>query len=143
MIERTEERFDLKPAYLAADTAYGSAGTLSWVVNEKKIALHIPVIDKSNSEDGTLSRVDFSFDKDRDVCICPNGKLLHTTGTIYDGNTLRYRASKLDCDVCAFKMRCCPQTAEARRLALQPIRRQAASLAGSSWRATFRRSLSC
>ena len=25
MIERTEERFDLKPAYLAADTAYGSA----------------------------------------------------------------------------------------------------------------------
>jgi hypothetical protein len=26
MIERTEERFDIKPAYLAADTAYGSAG---------------------------------------------------------------------------------------------------------------------
>ena len=25
MIERTEERFDLKPAWLAADTAYGSA----------------------------------------------------------------------------------------------------------------------
>ena len=110
MIERTEERFDLKPAYLAADTAYGSAETLSWIVNEKKIAPHIPVIDKSNREDGTLSRADFSFDKDRDVYICPNGKLLHTTGTIYDGNTLRYRASKLDCDVCAFKMRCCPHT---------------------------------
>jgi hypothetical protein len=27
MIERTEERFDLKPGYLAADTAYGSAET--------------------------------------------------------------------------------------------------------------------
>jgi Transposase DDE domain len=38
MIERTEERFDLKPAYLAADTAYGSAETLNWIVNEKKIA---------------------------------------------------------------------------------------------------------
>ena len=110
MIERTEERFDLKPAYLAADTAYGSAETLSWIVNEKKIAPHIPVIDKSNREDGTLSRADFSFDKDRDVYICPNGKLLHTTGTIYDGTTLRYRASKLDCDVCAFKMKCCPNT---------------------------------
>ena len=24
--------------------------------------------------------------------------------------TLRYRASKVDCDVCAFKMRCCPST---------------------------------
>jgi transposase len=110
MIERTQERFDLKPAYLAADTAYGSAETLNWIVNEKKIAPHIPVIDKSHREDGTLSRADFSFDKDRNVYVCPNGKLLHTTGTIYDGNTLRYRSSKLDCDVCAFKMQCCPHT---------------------------------
>src|SRR6478735_66843 len=34
MIERTEERFDLKPDYLAADTAYGSAANLNWLVNE-------------------------------------------------------------------------------------------------------------
>ncbi len=26
-----------------------------------------------------------------------------------DDEQLRYRASKLDCDVCAFKMRCCPK----------------------------------
>jgi transposase len=110
MLERTEQRFDLKPAYLAADTAYGSAETLNWIVNDKKIAPHIPVIDKSTREDGTLSRADFSFDKERDVYVCPNGKPLHTTGTVYDGTTLRYRASKLDCDVCALKMRCCPHT---------------------------------
>jgi Transposase DDE domain len=110
MIERAQQRFDLTPTYLAADTAYGSAETLNWIVNEKKIAPHNPVIDKSNREDGTLSRADFSFDKDRNVYVCPNGKLLHTTGTIYDGNTLRYRASKLDCDICAFKMQCCPHT---------------------------------
>src|SRR5262245_44307278 len=35
MIGRTEERFDLKPERLAADTAYGSAATLHWIVNEK------------------------------------------------------------------------------------------------------------
>ena len=110
MIERTQQRFDLKPAYLAADTAYGSAETLNWIVNEKRIAPHIPVIDKSNREDGTLSRVDFSFDKERDVYVCPNGKLLRTTGTVIDGNTLRYRASKFDCDGCASKMQCCPRT---------------------------------
>ena len=40
MIERTEECFDLKPDYLAADTAYGSAETLNWVVNEKNRAAH-------------------------------------------------------------------------------------------------------
>ena len=110
MIERTQQCFDLKPAYLAADTAYGSAETLHWIVNEKKIAPHIPVIDKSEREDGTFSRADFSFDKERDVYVCPNNKLLHTTGTVHDGNTLRYRASKFDCSVCAFKMRCCPNT---------------------------------
>jgi transposase len=110
MLERTEERFALKPEYLAADTAYGSAETLNWIVNDKKIAPHIPVIDKSNREDGTLSRADFSFDKEQNVYVCPNGKLLHTTGTLYDGSTLRYRAAKLDCDVCALKMQCCPHT---------------------------------
>jgi transposase len=110
MIERTQERFDIKPEYLAADTAYGSAETLNWIVNEKKITPHIPVIDKSNREDGTLSRADFSFDKEHDVYVCPNGKLLHTTGTVFEGSTLRYRASKLDCDVCELKMQCCPNT---------------------------------
>jgi transposase len=110
MIERTEARFDLKPTHLAADTAYGSAETLNWIVNDKKIAPHIPVIDKSTREDGTLSRADFSFDKEHNVYVCPNGKLLHTTGTIFEGRTLRYRASKLDCDGCALKMQCCPNT---------------------------------
>jgi hypothetical protein len=38
MIERTEESFAIKLAYLAADTAYGFADTLNWIVNEKKIA---------------------------------------------------------------------------------------------------------
>jgi hypothetical protein len=107
-IERTEERFDLKPAYLAADTAYGSAETLNWIVNEKKIAPHIPIIDKSTREDGTFSRAEFPFDRERNVYVCPNNKLLHTTGTVHDGNTLRYRASTFDCSVCALKMQCCP-----------------------------------
>jgi len=47
MIERTEQRFHLKPARLAADTAYGSGANLNWLVKEKKIAPLIPVIDKS------------------------------------------------------------------------------------------------
>jgi hypothetical protein len=57
-----------------------------------------------------LSRSDFRFDKEHNVYVCPKGKLLHTTGTIFEGSTLRYRASKLDCDGCALKMRCCPNT---------------------------------
>ena len=94
MIERTEERFDIKPKRLAADTAYGSGPNLNWLVKDKDIAPHIPVIDKSKREDGTFSREDFTFDKERNVYICPAGKPLTTTGTLVnDGETLRYLAS--------------------------------------------------
>jgi hypothetical protein len=61
MIERTETCFGIKPAWLAADTAYGSAPNLDWLVNEKGIAPHVPVIDKSKCEDGTFSREDFTM----------------------------------------------------------------------------------
>ena len=109
MISRTEERFGLKPERLAAATAYGSAATLNWIVNEKKIAPHIPVIDKSKREDGSLSREDFTFDKERNVYVCPQGKLLHTTGRVHDGETLLYRARTSDCGPCPLKAKCCPK----------------------------------
>ena len=38
MLERTETRFGMKPASLAADSAYGSAESLAWLVKEKDIA---------------------------------------------------------------------------------------------------------
>ena len=50
-----------------------------------RIAPHIPVWDKSSREDGTLSRSDFRWDRRRGVYICPNGKVLHTTGTVHEG----------------------------------------------------------
>jgi transposase len=109
MIARTEQRFGLKLERLAADTAYGSAPTLAWLVNERNIAPHIPVIDKSKREDGTFSREDFTFDKARDTYTCPAGKTLTTTRKVMNDEQLFYRASKLDCDVCPFKMRCCPK----------------------------------
>jgi hypothetical protein len=60
MIERTEERFELKPERLAADTGYGSAEMLDWLVNERAIAPHVPVFDKSQRTDGSFSRDDFT-----------------------------------------------------------------------------------
>jgi transposase len=112
MIERTEQRFDIKPEWLAADTAYGSGANLNWLVNDKKIAPHIPVIDKSKREDGTFSRDDFTFDKERNVYICPAGKPLTTTGRLVnDGETLLYMASMRHCRRCPLKTHCCPKAA--------------------------------
>ena len=111
MIERTEERFGIKPTWLAADTAYGSGANLNWLVKDKKIAPHIPVIDKSKREDGTFSRDDFMFDKERNVYTCPAGKTLTTTGKLVnDGETLLYLASTRDCRNCPLKAQCCPKT---------------------------------
>src|ERR1700720_1064424 len=133
MIDRTEERFGLKPARLAADTAYGSAATLNWIVNDKKIAPHIPVLDKSRRDDGSLSREDFAFDAGRNVYVCPQGKLLHTTGRVHDGETLLYRARTSDCGPCPLKARCCPKAPERKipRSIYEGARDVARALAGT------------
>ncbi len=111
MIERTEERLELCPARVVADSAYGTAEMLSWLVDEQAIEPHIPVFDKSARTDGTFSREDFAYDRQNDVYICPAGKVLASTGTLVnDGATLLYRASKHDCDGCELKPQCCPKT---------------------------------
>jgi len=108
MIERTEQCFDLRPKRLAADTAYGTGAFLGWLVKEKRITPHIPVWDKSQRDDGTFSRSDFSFDNARDVYNCPAGKTLSTTGSVSTDHAIHYRAALGDCRACPLKARCCP-----------------------------------
>ena len=101
--------FALKPKRLAADTAYRTGKFLGWLVNDRKITPPIPVRDMSMRSDGTLSRSGFRWNKRQDIYTCPAGKVLRTSGTVHDGKTLLYRASKRDCEVCSLKMRCCPK----------------------------------
>lgn len=114
MIERTEERFGLKPQRLAGDTVYGAAPILNWLVEEKRIAPHIPVFDRSRREDGTFSREDFRYDEGTDTYVFPVGKTLTTTGRINAGDAIFYRRSVLDCSKCNLKARCCPKTPQRR-----------------------------
>ena len=71
MIDRTKERFGLEPQRLVADTAYGSAANLAWLVDDKSIEPHIPVFDKSARDDGSFERADFVYDQDDDSYTCP------------------------------------------------------------------------
>jgi hypothetical protein len=118
MIERVREQHNLAPHRLAADTAYGSAEMLDWLVNAQGIEPHIPVMDKSRREDGTFSRSDFAYDATADIYRCPDGKELKQRRRPFridhpdvpSDDTYRYCASKTDCDACTLKSRCCPNT---------------------------------
>jgi len=117
MIARTRDRFGLYPEKLVADTAYGSAEALGWLVESEGIEPHIPVIDKSRRKDGTFSREDFAYDRETDSYACPHGKRLLPSRRAFqtirpaakDDGSIRYRASKADCDACPLKARCCPK----------------------------------
>ena len=119
MIERVHDRFGLWPERLIADTAYGSGEMLGWLVEERGIEPHIPVIDKSKRRDGTFSREDFDYDHEADAYICPAGKDLLQSRRQFqairyepkDTSFRKYSAAKSDCEACHLKDQCCPKGA--------------------------------
>ena len=92
MLERVKCRFNLRPARLAGGSAYGAARLLKWLV-DRTITPHVPVWDRSARLDGKFSREDFIFDRERNVYVCPSGKLLTHSGLIDQGRLLPYRAT--------------------------------------------------
>jgi transposase len=127
MVDRVEERFDIKPERLIADTAYGSAPMLGWMVEEKAIEPHIPVWDKTVRKDGTFERDDFQWNEAADEYRCPADNALRSEWRpfknprkhVTKADTIIYRSSQRDCAVCPMKARCCPIT---------PVRKIARSL---------------
>ena len=118
MVDRTEDRFGIKPDWPVADTAYGSAENLAWLVKKREIIPFIPLIDKSERTDGTFSRSDFEWDGDNDRYTCPEGEHLVVTRHNYSDprrkeprkGRRKYRATKALCEACPSKMNCCPNT---------------------------------
>ena len=117
MVDRVEERFDLKPERLIGDTAYGTAPMLAWMVEEKGIEPHVPVWDRTGREDGTLSSQDFTWSEAANEYRCPAGKPLRCDWRKLDrthitkADTIIYRSRTVDCADCSLKARCCPNTA--------------------------------
>jgi hypothetical protein len=108
MIDRVERKFEMKPSRLVDDTNYGIAAMLGWLVEDKAIAPHIPVWDKSEHSDGTFGRSSFTFDEANNCYICPAGNYLKPAWRSKKKHSYRYRASQHDCQDCALKAQCCP-----------------------------------
>ena len=117
MMERAEDKFDLKPSRLVGDSNYGSAAMLGWLVDEKQIIPHVPVQDRSEGKPDQFGRSDFTWEAEADRYLCPAGHSLQRTRRqfkkkrrgITKANTIIYRASKFDCESCPLKARCCPR----------------------------------
>lgn len=122
MLDRVNDKFELHPERIIADTAYGSGPMLGWLV-DRKIAPHIPVIDEFGRRDGVWFRTEFEWDAENNQYICPEGEALkqfrrnysdpdrRPTGT----GVAKYQALKLTCQACPSKPKCCPK-ADARKI---------------------------
>lgn len=108
MIDRVEDKYGMKPERLVGDTNYGSDAMLGWMVDEKQIAPHVSVADKSERKDGTFGYSAFTYDAEKNCYVCPAGKLLKTAWRSKKKDPYRYRASQNDCRQCPLKPQCCP-----------------------------------
>src|SRR5262249_59773603 len=76
---------------------------------------------------GTFAREDFRFDPERNIYLCPAGKVLTTTGYIGRDHAIRYQASLSDCRACVLKPKCCPKI-PARRI-MRDVNEEARAIA--------------
>ena len=110
MLDRTEERFGLKPKAFRRHRLRD--GQVPWLAGQREEdhPAH-PGLGEERSAGRHLLTLGLPFGRRRGVYVCPNGKLLRTSGTVHDGRTLLYRASKRDCDACPLE----PSAAPCRR----------------------------
>ena len=119
MLERARDRFGLHPEKLAADTAYGSADMLGWLVKVQGIEPHIPVVDKSERRDGAFPAIAFPYDSEADEYRCPGKRALKPywrniskdRPAFGKDGFKKYYARKEDCAACPLKPHCTPNQA--------------------------------
>jgi hypothetical protein len=88
------------------------------MVNSKGIEPHVSLWDKSERDDGTLSRSDFLWDEAENEYRCPESNQLKSSlrpfktqrNHITKAEQILYRSSKQHCDACCMKPQCCPNT---------------------------------
>jgi len=93
LIEAHEKTFDA-PDFVAADKKYGSEECLAYL-QEKSIKTVINPETKNNRP-GYYAKEEFKYDKDKDIYICPNGKILRRKAKNHKLNRLKYAADTRD-----------------------------------------------
>ena len=125
MIERTEERFALKPQRLAGDVAYGTGEMLGWLGSTMSSIRTYRSGTRASATMAPSQGPTSSMTRSVTSISALGAKLLKTTGKLHSDNTYRYIASKYDCDACALKPKMLSQHTAARGFRATRTRRHA------------------
>jgi hypothetical protein len=111
MIERTEERFGIKPERLAADTAYGSGANLNWARQGQEDRSTHPGDRQVEARGWDLQSGRLHVRQGAQRVHLPSWQDPHDDGQAGQRwETLLYHASTRDCRSCLFRAQCCPKT---------------------------------
>jgi transposase len=100
----SHEKIVGRPAWIAADSKYGAEECLAYL-HDKNIKTAI-IYESSTNRPGHFLKEDFTYDKNRDFYICPNGKILKRRARCNRSNRITYKSSVKDCRVCPIKGKC-------------------------------------
>ena len=94
---------------VVADSQYGTKENFL-ICHDKGVRAHMPVVQHlnrdSSSRKGIFPEDRFTYDKARDVYVCPAKKLLRKRTVHEDKQNTEYAASKRDCATCSLRSSC-------------------------------------
>ena len=144
MVNRVEQDFGQLPegTVVGADAGYENGEAIE-ELDKRGYELYVPGKGTINKLKNKFAKANFTYDEEKDVYICPEGKLLTYKGTYLrkDRHYHMYRASTRDCSSCPFLAQCCPKSAKFRQLIGVPqdklLNRIKAKLKTPEGRATY------
>jgi transposase len=124
-VDRLEQRLEKKPQQMVADSGYSTRENI-----EKMARREIDFLGTMRYENvprganlpNRLSPSAFSYQPEKNQCVCPEGKVLHPAGRKKGPGMIYhiYQARLEDCQVCPRKPECCPGNQKRGRSVTQP-----------------------
>lgn len=104
LISKANEKHDILPKEVGADTKYGTADNYRFLL-ESKIKPSIPHPGCRNNL-GFSSKNSFIYSKEKDRYVCPQGKILKKAGFVKKQRHIIYRANPKECKSCNLLKSC-------------------------------------
>jgi transposase len=125
-VDRLEQRLEKKPQQMVADSGYSTRENI-----EKMATREIDFLGTMRYENvprganlpNRLPPSAFLYQPEKNRCVCPEGKILHSAGRRKSGPGMiyhLYEARLEDCQSCARRPECCPDNQKHGRSVAQP-----------------------